>query len=202
MQHGLNYRQDQIVAEAGQTPKDAFSEAMNLPLTSPLSPNYCPRAVTLRQVARIAAAKDRSVARSALEEIRRIVRDIPLRDRARLLSDIPELYLLMGDKEASLAVLADLLSIARMLYAVDSDPSDPNLAFKGMWPSTDLWRYCIRFAAEVNPYRAEAIIEELQDPDIKAFGRIALASSLLGTSLPPVSIMEKHKSSQHTLIRR
>src|SRR6266700_1404280 len=74
---------------------------------------------------------------------------------------------------------------AEKLYPTAPDADDPNRAFKGTWPSADLWRQCIQIAGKVSPSLAEEIIAEIPDPEIAAAQKIAFANSLLGPSGQP-----------------
>ena len=96
--------------------------------------------------------------------------------------------------ELSRNSLNELVKIAGKLYAEDSNFDDPNQAFKGMWPSANLWRHCVAVAARLAPTPVEEIMQEITDVDIKAFERIAFANSLLGADTPPLSIVEKHRN--------
>ena len=73
-----------------------------------------------------------------------------------------------------------MLKAADKLYARDTDSDDPNKAFKGTWPSADLWRKCVQVAAKISPALAEEIIGEIPDPEIAASEKVAFASSLIG----------------------
>jgi hypothetical protein len=48
---------------------------------------------------------------------------------------------------------------------------------------------------------AEQIIEGIQDDEIKAFERVALANSLLGVRTAHFSIIEKHKNGMTAMMR-
>jgi hypothetical protein len=200
IQHEISRRQGQILTEAEKDLKQALSDALSLPLNNPLGVAYCPRAVTLRQVARLADTKDPALSEVAMQEMRKIVDNMPLRNQAQLLADSPEIYLRAGDEDVARKALNELVVIAGKLYNHDSDFGDPNQAFKGMWPSANLWRRCIQFAARLTPSTAEEIIAQIPDAEIKTFGRVALAISLLGAESPPLSIMEKHMNESHIRI--
>jgi tetratricopeptide (TPR) repeat protein len=194
IQHEMVRRQARILAEAAFNPKQALSDAMGLPVGNGLEPEFDPRASTLNSLAQIAATKDPSVSRAALGEIRKIVNNMPARNQARMLAELPEIYLRLGDQDEARNSLNELVKIAGKLYAEDSNLDDPNQAFKGMWPSANLWRHCVAVAARLAPTPVEEIMQEITDIDIKAFERIAFANSLLGADTPPLSIVEKHRN--------
>ncbi len=63
-----------------------------------------------------------------------------------------------------------------------------------MWPSANLWRRCIAVAAKLSPNLSEEMIQDIPDPDLRAFETITLANSLLGVNVASLSIIEKHKN--------
>jgi hypothetical protein len=107
---------------------------------------------------------------------------------------MPEIYLQLHDESEGRSSLTDLTKVDGRLYEEDSDSSDPNEAFKGMWPSANLWRHCVAMAAKLTPSPAEEIVKEIPDPEIKTFERVALANSLFGVEFVSLSTLEKHKN--------
>jgi hypothetical protein len=198
MQHAINRQQAAALAKAENDPKAALSEALRLPIHNALGIDYSPRAVTLRQVARLAARKDLAVSKAAIQEMSQIAENMPLRNQAQLLADSPEIYWLGGDREGARSALEQLNGMAAKLYELDSDLNDPNQAFKAMWPSTNLWRRCVEFASKFAQHSSgEEIIADIPDPEIKAFVEVAFANSLLGVENPTLSIIERHKKETH-----
>lgn len=88
-----------------------------------------------------------------------------------------------------------MVKAADKLYAHDTDAEDPNKAFKGTWPSADLWRKCVQVAAKISPTLAEEIIAGISDPAIAASEKVAYASSLLGAEIAPVLVSDCRKNS-------
>jgi tetratricopeptide (TPR) repeat protein len=195
-------RQERVLSEAEKNPRQALSDALGLPLTDPQTPDYSPRVSTLQSVARIAITRNPAVARAALQEVRSLVDPMPARSQALMLENLPDLYLRLGDEANARKILDQLVAVAAKLYEKDSDLGDPNQVFKVWWPSANLWWQCIAFAAKLNPSPAEQIIEEIQDDEIKAFERIALADSLLGAPGARLSILERHTSGGSVFINR
>src|SRR6266849_371062 len=198
----LARQQDRILSEAQKNPKQALSAALGLPLTNPVLPEYNPRASILKAIARIAVNRNATVARAALQEMRKLVDPMPARSQAQMLEDLPDLYLRLGDEEDARKTLDQLVAVAARLYQTDADLSDPNQAFKVWWPSSNLWWRCLAFAGKLNPSPAEQIIEEIQDDEIKAFERVAFANSLLGAGTARFSIIEKHKHGVTAFMRQ
>jgi hypothetical protein len=111
-----------------------------------------------------------------------------------MLAELPEIYMWLGDQDEARNSLNELIKIAGKLYSHDSDLNDPNQAFKGMWPSANLWRHCMEFAAKLNPSLAEEILQEIPDAEIRSFERVTFADSLLGAVAPSLSIIEKNRN--------
>jgi hypothetical protein len=112
---------------------------------------------------------------------------------------LPELYLKVGDVQGATKAVDILVKAAGKIYQHDTDADDPNKAFKGAWPSTDLWRKAIQEAAKISPSLPEEIIADLQDAEIAEFETVAFASALIGgvgTGDPvPVSDCRKNGAS-------
>jgi len=193
-QREISRRQSRILSEAEKGLKQALSDAMGLPSSSGSEADYSPRASTLISLARIAITRNPAVSRVALTEIRKIADNMSLRSQAGILAELPEIYLRLGDEDEAQDILNALVKIAGNLYSHDSDANDANQAFKGMWPSANLWRHCVAVATRLAPTLADQIIQDIPDPEIRTFERITFANSLLGASTPPLSVIEKHKT--------
>jgi hypothetical protein len=183
-------RQAAVVSEAEKDPKQALTDALALPITSE---NDSPRANALLSIARAVSHKDAMVARSALDEVVKL-EDQLSPTQSRTLDTVPQLYLDLGDEEGAKKALKGLFGIAEKMYARDKDPDDPNVAFKGVWPSTNLWRKCVTSGGKISANLPPEIMAGISDPDIATFEKVAYASSLLGAPSPPTTIAESHKN--------
>ena len=110
------------------------------------------------------------------------------------LAEVPELYFKMGEADSAKKSLSPMLKSAEKLYTQDTNADDPNKAFKGTWPSSNLWRKCVPAAAKISPALAEEIISQIPDPDIAGAQRISFASALLGISADPTIVSSCHKN--------
>ena len=110
------------------------------------------------------------------------------------LANLPKIYVDLGDEDGAKKAVKALLKAAEKLYAHDTDADDPNKAFKGTWPSADLWRKCVQAAAKISPVFAEEVITEIPDPEIAAAQKIAFASSLLVVSGEPLIVSDCRKT--------
>ena len=115
---------------------------------------------------------------------------------------LPELYLKMGDVDAAKKAVEILVKAAGKVYEHDTDTADPNRAFKGAWPSTDLWTKAIREGAKISPMLPEEIIYGLPDAEIATFEKVVFASALVGRAMidAPVLVADcrKHGTSFRT----
>ena len=135
-------------------------------------------------VARNSQNKKPTLAKSALDEISRF-EDQLTPAQLKGIADVPKIYLDLGDEDGARKSLKAMVKAAEKLYAHDTDADDPNKAFKGTWPSADLWRRCIQIAGKISPNLAEEIIGGIPDPEIAAAQEIAFANALLGSSAQP-----------------
>ena len=108
---------------------------------------------------------------------------------------LPELYLKVGDVQAAKKAVDILVKAADKLYQHDTDADDPNKAFKGAWPSTDLWRKAIQQAAKISPSLPEELIAGLHDAEIAEFETVAFAGVLVGGvgTGDPISVSDCRK---------
>jgi hypothetical protein len=173
----LRQRMFDIIRDGEKDPALALSEALGLPVESAgLGPS--PRAQTLMQIASETGNKKAALTKSALEEMVKI-EDQLTPEQMRDVAKFPELYLVLGDEEGAKKALKALRKAAEKVYAQDTDAEDPNKAFKGVWPSVDMWRQCVEVAGRISPELAEEIISDIPDPEVVALEKVAFASALL-----------------------
>jgi len=188
----LRQRRIDIGKESEKDPQQAINDAMMLPLQD-MSQNSSPRADALLMVAHNTEKKKPSLAKSALDEIVKL-EDQLTPAQVKGLADVPKIYLDLGDADNAKKSLKPILKAAEKLYAHDTDADDPNKAFKGTWPSADLWRKCVQVAAKISPALAEEIISGIPDPEIAASEKVAFAGSLLGGSAEPIVVSDCRKT--------
>lgn len=173
----LRQRVFDIIRDAEKDPALALSESFELPVESAgFGPS--PRAQALIQIAGQTGRKKPALTKSALDELVKIEGELTP-EQMREVARFPELYLVLGDREGAKKALHALLKAAEKVYAQDTDAEDPNQAFKGVWPSVDMWRQCVEVAGRISPDLAEQIISDIPDPDIVALEKVAFASALL-----------------------
>jgi len=180
-----------ISEECSKDLRQALADALGLPQVTPKG--YHPQFSALRTVSKMAAIREPQVAREAIAGIRKQIDGLrPLWAVVALL-EAGETYLKMGDKDGATSVLADAMRWVDKLYDEDSDQDNPNLAFKGNWPSVAMWGRCIGLATKISSDRAERLIEEISDPEIAALEKIAYANALLGVGRTSSTVVMKHK---------
>jgi len=193
VQAQLRQGAEQVVEEAEKNPRQALSDALALPLSEGDPGLFCPRLSALEGIARHQGKKNPKAAKSALDEAVKLADQLSPREGLSF-TDVPELYLTIGDSDAAKTALKSLSKIAEKVYSQDINPDDPNLAFKGIWPSSRLWRSCVETAEKVSAELASEIIAAIPDEDISAFQNITYASSLLNAPTFPATWAERHKN--------
>src|SRR5580700_1037732 len=176
----MRERIEDILKKADTDPDGALARALALPIHG-TSESYSPRSDALLGIAEKSATKNASVSKSALDEFSTIQDQLTPREMIGT-DKLPELYLKIGDLDGARKAVDVLVKAAGKVYEKDTDTSDPNRAFKGAWPSTNLWRDAIKQAATISPSLPEEVISGLPDADIVAFEKVALASTLVGGS--------------------
>ena len=188
----MQHQTELAVDEASKDPQQALSDAMALPVSDP-GGFGSPRLHALEAVARESTKKNPKLAKAALDEIFKLSDQLSA-EQGLGLTGLPDIYLTMGDTEGAKKAVKVLAKAAEKFYVEDTNPDDPNLAFKGQWPSTALWRSSVQSAAKLSPEMAEEIMAGIQDEDIAAFQKLSYATSLLGTPRAQLSLSMRHKN--------
>jgi hypothetical protein len=187
----LFQQQARISAEVSRDPKQAIADVYSLP---ELTPNkHHPRVGSFLIIADRTVKKDPQACKVALSELRKAdLSDKPDIAVSTLLQ-VADMYLQLNDSEDAMDVVRTALSKVDDLYSKDTDLDDPNLAFKGNWPSTQLWGRCLQFAAQISPQVLDGILGQIRDPEIVTYEKVMYANGLLGLSSGGVEIAQKHK---------
>lgn len=188
---------EKVMSEAEKDPAQAYQDAQDLPVKGPYGDTFPPRGEGLVSVARDGIKKAPDIAKKAMNDMRKMAGDWDIAVQARMLTIVPNFYIEVGDMEEARGSVKDLMKLADKLYARDVDSSDPNLLFKGLWPSTALWRRCVQFAAKISPQFAEEIVAQVPDVDIQTFQRVNYGATLAGAEPFRASMIEWHKGGRH-----
>jgi len=192
-------RTERVSAEVEKDPKQALADAEALPLAPSRDLGLSPRVNALIKVARATRQKHPDIAKSALDTSRKNLEDIDPLQRGHFLIDITDLYLQMDRPDDARKTLRESMKTAEKLYAQDADANDPNLAFKGVWPSAGLWWKCVQSAASISPDLPEQLMAEIPDAEIAAYERVAWANSLLGKRESP-ELAQQHKNGGASMV--
>jgi hypothetical protein len=177
----------EILKTADTVPAVALMRARTLPIHGTF-PSRSPRSDALLGIAKKTAATKPSVSQLALDDFSTILDQVTPQELTGI--DLsPELYLKMGDVDGAKKAVDILVKAAGKLHEKDTDADDPNKAFKGAWPSTDLWRRAVLDAAKISPRLAEDIIASLDDAEIATFEKVALGSVLVGGSATDIPVL-------------
>ena len=189
---------ENVSREAENDPAQAYQHAQELPLKVANDGNtFPPRAQAMQLIARLAIKKDPDIAKKAMDDMQKLAADLDIATQARILPAVPNFYVEIGDMEEAKASVKDLMKLADKLYARDVDSSDPNLLFKGVWPSTALWRRCVQLGAKISPEFAEEVIAQVPDAEIQTFERVNYGATLAGGEPFHASMIEWHKNGRH-----
>jgi hypothetical protein len=140
----MQERIEDILKKADADPSGALASALMLPVHGTFE-SSSPRSRALLGIAEKTAAKKASVSKSALDDFSAIQDQLTPQEMIGI-DRLPELYLRVGDVDGAKKAVDVLVKAAGKIYEHDTDPDDPNRAFKGAWPSTDLWRKAIQEA--------------------------------------------------------
>jgi hypothetical protein len=184
---------DRAMSRIDTDPQGALASALALPLHgTEKSPS--PRSKVLVAIAEKTSKKDPSVSKSALEALAAIDDQLAPQEMDGI-EKLPELYIKLGNIEAAQKAVTLMVKAAGKLYDQDTDAEDPNRAFKGAWPSADLWRKAIQQASQSSREMPESIIADIPDQEIAVYEKIILGSALLqGSSMKsPILVSDCRK---------
>ncbi|MBZ5533324.1 MAG: hypothetical protein LAO20_17990 [Acidobacteriia bacterium] len=196
----IQRRQDLILQLAETDPTQAIAQASMLPVTigSPRSYGPAPRATTLEALARLTMKKNPTAARSALSELRKAIKDLPLGNQARHLATAANLYLQMEDVDRAEDVVGEGLSVAGKMLDIDINPDDPNKALKAWWPSADAYRQFVEIETKISHPATAKLLQEIKDPDVRTVESITFARALLAVPLKRFKVVAKIKSGSYS----
>ena len=143
------------------------------------------------------------VCHASLSEVRKLTGNNDPPAITNLLLQAAGLYQQMGDIENAKATLKQAARSIDQAYKKDSDLGDPNKAFKGNWPSTQLWARCLHLAAKIAPELEDPIMADIPDPEIRSVLKVMIANGLLGAEHPELVMAEMHNDGKrHYMMMR
>jgi len=184
---------EKIVSDAGQNPTQAIAQAAALP-ASIGNIRMCPRAQALDGIAQQVWKDSPSAAKQALDELRKLLPDLPLQLQVQYLGDIGNMYLKLNEQESAEKTVTEGFKIADKILENDTDADHPNSALKAWWPSVDAYRRFIEVETKVSERKAIKILTEIKDPEIRTVESIMVSRSMLGMPVKRVMIVERSKS--------
>jgi len=192
-----NAEVSRIAQLAAKEPRQALSEAMNLPESVG---TMLARLAGLQAVAQATWQKYPEVSRDALDQLMKAVANLKPESasRSRLTTLAADLYMRLNDTEAAKRTIDLGLKNAEALYDIDNNADDPNKALKGYWPSAALWGQCIALAYKVEPDKVPEMLAGIKDDEIRTFTRIAYALALTGNPYGSVTTMVRRKGQNST----
>jgi len=197
--HEYQRKAQAIADDSGKNPTQAIAQAAALPVKVEGS-GLSPRAQALQQIAKINAKDSPSSAKQALDELRKIIVDLPLRNQIQFLSTAANIYLQIGEKESAEAVVAEGFKVAEKLLAKDTNADDPNKALKAWWPSADAYCRFMQVEARISQRSAAKILKEIGDPEIRTSASIVFSRSLLDLPMKRFIVVEQRKDMNMTFV--
>jgi hypothetical protein len=188
-------RKARDIAQEGETdPTQAIAHSMTLPvkMDGPMG-GLSPRATALEAIAKANVKKNPTAADQALNDLRKITDDLPLRQRAQFLSSAADIYLQMDEKSTAEKVVGEGFKVAEKMLENDVNPDNPNQALKAWWPSADAYRRFVEVQAKISHPATLNVLKEIKDPEIRATESIMVARSLLGLPLKRFMVAERRK---------
>ena len=182
-------------------PRDALAMALAMPESGK---GLFSRPFALMEVAQGTVKKSPEICRSALWEMRQLVGSDQPPQITNLLLQAADLYHQMGDTDNAKTTLKQAARSIDQHYKKDSDLGDPNKAFKGNWPSTQLWGKCLPLSPRIAPELQEPIMADIPDPEIQTFLKVMIANALLGAEHPgKIIVTEAHNDGKrHNFMMR
>lgn len=187
----MNQRAMQIAHDAEKNPRQALASAMTLPEEGRMG---SPRVTALQGIVNRTWKSEPSVAREALRELEASVPRLRPFQKLTVQREVVRSYLKMGDHEAAKKAISAGVKLAKEEYERESDQSDPNLAIKPKWQSSNAWGMLLTSAAEISPQSALEILKEVPDKEIQVAQRIALARMWVGAGAPQMSVEVRRKT--------
>jgi hypothetical protein len=158
------------------------------------------RLFALMEVAQGTVKTSPEICRSALWEMRQLVGSDQPPEFTNMLLQAADLYHQMGDTDNAKTTLKQAARSIDQHYKKDSDLGDPNKAFKGNWPSTQLWGKCLHLSTRIAPELQEPIMADIPDPEIQTFLKVMIANALLGAEHPEIIVAEAHDGKRHVFM--
>lgn len=173
-------------------PSDALAMALAMPESTGEELFHPRQMVALMEVAQGTVKKNPEICRSALWEVRKLAASDQRPQITNMLLQAADLYHQMSDTDNAKTTLKQAARSIDQLYKKDSDLGDPNKAFKGNWPSTQLWGKCLHLSTQIAPELQEPIMADIPDPEIQTFLKVMIANALLGVEHPEIIVAEAH----------
>jgi hypothetical protein len=169
-------RMNAAMKDAADHPDDALANA------AVLSPRYALEAYM--GIARANCKKNGTVAATALGKAQELLPRIPSWQQISTITEMANLYELLGDKDNAQKTIELGTKAAEALYKQETNADDPNLAPKAYWVSTNAWRNLVDASYELDPGHALTLVKEAPDNEVRTFAQIALAKKMMGSTAP------------------
>ena len=184
---------EKIVSDASQNPTQAIAQAAALPSYAQ-DMRVSPRAKALDGIAQQVWKDNPGAARQALDEIQKVLPDLPPQVQAQYLASAANMYLKLDEQDSAEKAVTEGFKIADKILEQDTNADNPNSALKAWWPSVDAYRRFIEVETKISQRKAIKILTEIKDPEIRTVESVMVSRSVLGMPVKRVMIMERSKS--------
>jgi hypothetical protein len=140
-----------------------------------------PRIDVLNKIAeRCTYYLDKLAALSVLTAELDLLPQLPANYRPDYITNIADLYLRLGDRQAAAAVVKTGFGLAVSLFDQDDKSTRLRALPKAVWPSAEVYRRVISLGVNADFEEARVAVEAISAPDLRELERVMLARSLLG----------------------
>lgn len=184
---------ERIVSNANENPTQAIAQAAALP-ASIGNMQMSPRAQALEGIAQQVWKDSPGAAKQSLDELRKLLPDLPLQLQVRYLGSAANMYLNLNDQESAEKAVTEGFKIADKILENDTNADHPNSALKAWWPSVDAYRRFIEVETKISQRKAIKVLTDIKDPEIRTVESIMVSRSMLGMPVKRFMIVERSKS--------
>lgn len=123
---------------------------------------------------------DKPAALSVLTAELDLLSQLPPNRKLDYVTNIADLYLRLGDRQAAAAVVQTGFGLAAVLFDQDNKSTNLQALPKAVWPSAEVYRRLISLGVNADFEEARAAVKAISAPDLRELERVMLARSLLG----------------------
>ncbi len=187
----FNREASEIVSSWQSDPTEALKKANELPDTGMLETGKSPKADALARIAAMAIRKRPDISDAALKLLLKANAAYPPIPQSYYSVIAAGIYYRMEAFDTASQLLESAMQLGAKLYELDTNSDNPNLAFKYDWPSAAVWRACVLLQDKIAPVKANALLKQISDQEIRAEIQVTLANTRMGVPVPVNTIRQQ-----------